>query len=1364
MLQFLPSHRGSLLIALLCFCLMGLALPALTLLSAYAEGAVAPTVTYIANANTIVVGSSSGTAASQPMTISELATVLAGQGHANLLVDQGSGNWLLKASIIVDTTAKLEITNAALTWLRLESPPIYAIKLMAQRGGYLLLDGVKVTSWDSNTNAEDLNIANGRAYLLALDGGRMDILHSEVAYLGWESGEASGIAWRKRIDEAVPSTGSTGRLEDSHIHHNYFGMYSFEAYGLTILRNKVYENIEYGIDPHDDSRNFEVAYNEVYQNGNHGIIFSRLCRDNIIHHNDVHDNALHGIMLDRGSNFNTIRDNVVYNNQDGVALFESSDNVIQNNHIHHNVTGMRLNATFVSGDPYDGVTTNNQVIGNQIEDSSEQGIYLYARADRNIITGNTIVRSGVNGIYIKSGGNKLENNTIDSGVNGVTIYGGEYLDFPPQALPALDPPGNHNVVISNTISANSSVGIRILGGSSNRIGPNQAGEVANQITNSGSDGIAIGDAANGSVSTDNVVIKNNIVANLRHGILIKDASSVRNRISQNSITNNGQRGIKIDGGAQQGIQPPVMTGVLADGHLQGTAAANATVELYSDPGTSNQKVLERVTTLIADYPIQAAGQPEAVAIVYAASDLEGKTYLGTVSANGSGEWSFLLPTGQDFKLVTALVTDSNGNSSAFSSSVSSSGPFFALAPDDNGQTTIQVTGSAIEVTLATIQAGLGAGSASLLQNLGNGIWLLNANLFIGPGVTLNLSPAAGVNELRLRSQVSTGGARVGAAAGAIDYNTFVYLRTHSGEMDLNGVKVYSWDPQTNAVDQDIDNGRAYVIAKYDAVLNITSSELSYLGSADGESYGVAWRDLNHTSAPNVLRSRVTGQVVNSQFHHNYYGVYTFQASDMLFRGNQFHDNIRYGFDPHDFTHDVLVENNLSFNNGSHGFIISKGCNNFVFRYNKSYNNGDPNSGSLAHGFMLDPGSPNADTPQSPSLNNLLENNEAYNNVGYGLRILGSNANQILHNRFHHNQGEGIVIDLASTGNLIEGNSLTQNGADGVDMRESANNNNITGNTISENNGHGIYVRSDHNLVSSNMITQNQRAGIFVMPTSGLPAVQDNQLLSNTVTVNGENGIDLRKAVDILIEGNLVEANSAHGLYFTDGANQNAVVKNSFHSNGGYGIRANGLQTLHNSWSENSIYGNLGGGIANTSGANLELPAPQLLSAVGSTVNGKTAPGFVVEIFSDNGQQGQVFEGRTIADGGGNFTLTIIGAWHAANIMALVTDAQGNSSDFSASIAAPIVATPTATAAATSTATVTPIPSTTPTPTGAIIPIASATTTATATPTPTGTLPTVTSTPTFVVTDIPGATATPTVTSVPVGGTSGLNLYLPFIAK
>ncbi|MCB0105556.1 MAG: right-handed parallel beta-helix repeat-containing protein, partial [Caldilineaceae bacterium] len=282
----------------------------------------------------------------------QLKDLLAAQGLTNLLVAEANQQWLLKANVVIERSARLNVTAATTSWLKLHSPPAAAVVLTVQRGGHLYLDGVKVTSWSSTAGDVDRTVADGRSYLLALHGARMDLLQSEVAFLGAGSGEPSGLSWRKRLDDNDPTTGATGRVEESKIHDNYFGIYTYEAYGLKILHSEVYDNLYYGIDPHDDSRGFEVAYNKVYGNGTHGIIFSRRCIDNVIHHNEVYDNDQHGIMLDRGTNQNKVYANTVYNNQDGIAVYQSSDNQIYENVLRNNQRGVRINATYDADDPY----------------------------------------------------------------------------------------------------------------------------------------------------------------------------------------------------------------------------------------------------------------------------------------------------------------------------------------------------------------------------------------------------------------------------------------------------------------------------------------------------------------------------------------------------------------------------------------------------------------------------------------------------------------------------------------------------------------------------------------------------------------------------------------------------------------------------------------------------------------------------------------------------------------------------------------------------------------------------------------------------------------------------------------------------
>ncbi|HZG69659.1 MAG TPA: right-handed parallel beta-helix repeat-containing protein, partial [Herpetosiphonaceae bacterium] len=529
----------------------------------------------------------------------------------------------------------------------------------------------------------------------------------------------------------------------------------------------------------------------------------------------------------------------------------------------------------------------------------------------------------------------------------------------------------------------------------------------------------------------------------------------------------------------------------------------------------------------------------------------------------------------------------------------------------NAQAGICVTGPGAVVTLPMIQAQLRGDQAGLLVLEANGVWQLNATLFIDRGVTLNLTTET-VTCLKLRSEA----------------NGFANLVTNDGNININGVQIHSWDPGAGTFDTDISNGRSYVLAKYNARMEIRNAELSYLGALQTQGYGVSWVDTDQENG--TWRTRVTGLAINSDFHHNYYGIYTFQAANMTFRGNKFHHNISYGFDPHDYSHHMLVEDNEAFENGLHGFIISRGCHDFIFRRNRSFDNGlaTDTADRNAHGFMLDPGSPLFPKPQAPSYNNLLEDNHAWGNTGYGLRILRSHGNTIRNNVFE-NHLQGITVELDSTNNLLEGNTVTGNQLHGIFLRPGADGNTVRGNTVSRSGTNGIYVKSSNNTVIGNTVsdhgnrvngtpegsgilllvesdTSTSVAGDFRLPT-GVQATGDPELVGepqasvptgnvvkeNTVARNAEHGIELNGAVNTLVEANDVSANNIHGIYLKAGASNNRLVKNTIYANAAHGIRASTANTAKNSWSENVIYDNGAAGIIVTENANEGIQPPSI---------------------------------------------------------------------------------------------------------------------------------------------------------------------------
>lgn len=102
---------------------------------------------------------------------------------------------------------------------------------------------------------------------------------------------------------------------------------------------------------------------------------------------------------------------------------------------------------------------------------------------------------------------------------------------------------------------------------------------------------------------------------------------------------------------------------------------------------------------------------------------------------------------------------------------------------------------------------------------------------------------------------------------------------------------------------------------------------------------------------------------------------------------------------------------------------------------------------------------------------------------------------------------------------------------------------------------------------------------------------------------------------------------------------------------------------HNTLRRNAIYGNAGKGIETVNGGNDMLAAPVITAAAETGVSGTACRGCTVEIFSDQEDEGQVYEGTAISDGNGNWSWTE--SLNGPYVTATATDKAGNTSAFSA---------------------------------------------------------------------------------------------------
>ena len=334
--------------------------------------------------------------------------------------------------------------------------------------------------------------------------------------------------------------------------------------------------------------------------------------------------------------------------------------------------------------------------------------------------------------------------------------------------------------------------------------------------------------------------------------------------------------------------------------------------------------------------------------------------------------------------------------------------------------------------------------------------------------------------------------------------------------------------------------------------------------------------------------------------------------------------------------------------------------------------------------------------------------------GYGIQIvygakhtiIGGNTaekrNLISGNRFH-----GIMIAASGTDStLIQGNFIGTdyagedtvcNAYGGIHLVNEAGHTIVGGTTAGERNiicganhsgniymGNGITIEnSDNNRIVGNYIGTNKE-GTIALPNIDFGVAiakgEHNQVggpnpgEGNVISGNGWGGIFIRfsESMNNTIEGNLIGTdvsgsgnlgNNHIGIQMDYGAHDNTVgPSNAIMHNGDYGIQCSFDTTFRNTITQNSIADHQELGIFNEDGANGSIAVPEILNITSSGVTGTACASCTVEIFSDETDEGAIFEGSTAANASGSFTWT--GTVSGPYVTATVTDTEGNTSQFS----------------------------------------------------------------------------------------------------
>jgi len=256
----------------------------------------------------------------------------------------------------------------------------------------------------------------------------------------------------------------------------------------------------------------------------------------------------------------------------------------------------------------------------------------------------------------------------------------------------------------------------------------------------------------------------------------------------------------------------------------------------------------------------------------------------------------------------------------------------------------------------------------------------------------------------------------------------------------------------------------------------------------------------------------------------------------------------------------------------------------------------------------------------------------------------------------YNQIRGLVINDFNSTNvhnsaiLITGSSAFENVITGcfIGTDQSGENRrqnragiqliNETHNNIIGGTGYG-----DRNLISGNLL-----GGIGI----GNSAVSGNRIIGNYIGTN--------------IGGNSNIGND-RGINFSNGAYNNivggpSVEERNLIAFNNRGIIVNNTNSYGNTITRNNISNN-GIGIELLNGGNANIATPFITGFDGSTLTGFAAPNSLVEIFTDNYDEGEEFLGDIWSDGNGEFSFsTTFPMERLFNVT--ITDNTGNTSEFS----------------------------------------------------------------------------------------------------
>jgi hypothetical protein len=187
------------------------------------------------------------------------------------------------------------------------------------------------------------------------------------------------------------------------------------------------------------------------------------------------------------------------------------------------------------------------------------------------------------------------------------------------------------------------------------------------------------------------------------------------------------------------------------------------------------------------------------------------------------------------------------------------------------------------------------------------------------------------------------------------------------------------------------------------------------------------------------------------------------------------------------------------------------------------------------------------------------------------------------------------------------------------------------------------------------------------------------VVDNVISGNGSDGVELYWS-SVTVQGNRIGVdasgqnpipNGAHGINVYNGTGFPRGVIGGLYPgegnviafNAGDGVRVANSDAIGVTIRGNSIHSNGGRGIDNVDDGPLEVPPPVITGV--APLTGTACAGCVIDVYSDDEDEGRVYEGSTTAGGGGDWSFA--DAVSGPNVTATATDAAGSTSEFSSPV-------------------------------------------------------------------------------------------------